>query len=224
MEPVARAHDPLAAEWVTGLFLLALIFIAAINRNAPRKWRFLLREGLRMRQGPKTLRDELDLQDRNFLGIVLLAIASIALFTWQALHVEQIEHVPSYLSLIGMLTGVLVTLWLIVRASGILANSDVGTREHARSGSIMLALLGVALFPVVVLLAYQTEWREELVRVGYALVATALLYRWARSIWVGMADGVPIRYIILYFCAAEAMPLLLAIHALRPPIHPTVNL
>ena len=224
MEPVARAHDPLAADWVTGLFLLALIFIAAINRNAPRKWRFLLREGLRIRQGPKALRDELDLQDRNYLGIVLLAIASIALFAWQSLHVEQVEDAPSYLSLIGILTLVLVALWSIVRLSGVLAGSHAATREHARAGSIILAMLGLALFPLVVLMAFQAAWREELVRVGYVLVTAALLYRWVRGIGVGMVEGVPIRYIILYFCAAEAMPLLLAIHALRPPIHPTLNL
>lgn len=224
MEPIARAHDPLNAEWVTGLFLLALIVLAAVNRSAPRKWRFLLREGLRMRQGPKALRDELDLQDRNYLGIVFFAIATTALFAWQALHIEGVDHVPAYLSLMGILTGVLVALWLVVRLSGLLASSEAGTGEHARSGSIILALLGLALFPVVVLMAYQADWRDELVQVGYALVATAMLYRWVRGAWVAMADGVPIRYIILYFCAAEAMPLLLAIHALRPPIHPTLNL
>ena len=42
-----------------------------------------------------------------------------------------------------------------------------------------------------------------------------LAYRWLRGVWIGLGEGVPLRYIILYFCAAELMPVLLAVHAWR---------
>jgi hypothetical protein len=50
---------------------------------------------------------------------------------------------------------------------------------------------------------------------GLAVVGFMLLYRWVRGTWIGVGEGVPVRYIIVYFCAAEILPVLLTIGALR---------
>ena len=78
--------------------------------------------------------------------------------------------------------------------------------------------------PVTVLAAYHPDWRAALLPVGLALIALLVLYRWVRAAWIGLAEGASPGYIVLYLCAAEAVPLLLLVHALRSalptPLHP----
>ena len=224
MEPSLRAHDPLAQDWVTGALLLALIVLAAINRNAPRKWRMLLQAGFRMRMGRQTLREEMDVQDRNFLGLVVIGIAILALFAWQAVHILGFGAATTYPALLGLLVGVIVAQGILTRILAGLARTEAGATEYLYTGSLLFTLLGLLMQPLVALIAFRAEWRWPLVVCGCALTVIALLYRWVRGVWIGLGEGIPARYIILYFCAAEAAPLLLAIHALRPPIITTSHL
>ncbi len=218
MEPMLRAHDPLAAEWVTGALLLAVIVLAAINRSAPRKWRVLIQASFRMRMGRQTLREEMDVQDRNFLGLVLIGIAILALFAWQSVRILGIAPNASYPALLGILIGVIVAQGILTRILAGLARTEAGTTEYLYTGSLLFTLLGLLMLPLVVFIAYRAEWRWPLLVFGGILTVIALLYRWVRGAWIGLGEGIPMRYIILYFCAAEAAPLLLAIHALRLPI------
>lgn len=223
MEVAERVQDPLATEWVTGLFLLGLVLLAAIVRSAPRKWRILVRAGFRMRMGRQELQEEMDLQDRNFLGLVLLGVSVLALFIWQCLHILGVPG-PSYPVLMAIVMVVLIAQGFVARVLAVIARTDAGTREYARTGALIFTLLGLFMLPLAVLIAYRTEWRWQLMVTGFVLTAAALLYRWVRGAWIGMGEGVPLRYIILYFCAAEAMPLLLAVHALRPSLPTTSHL
>ena len=79
---------------------------------------------------------------------------------------------------------------------------------------LLLWSLGIALLPVVMLAAYWPEWRPGLLWTGLVLSALALLYRWVRGAWMGLGEGVPLRYIFLYLCAAEMLPLALVLHLL----------
>lgn len=223
MEPVVRAQDPLSSEWVTMIFLLGLVMLTTILRSAPRKWHSLMRAGFRKRMARQEMQEEMDLRDRNYLGLVLLGIGVLAGFIWQSLHILGVNG-PSYVVLIGLVTAVLIAQGIVARLLAFFARTDAGTSEYARTGALIFTLLGLFMLPLAVLIAYRIEWRWHLMVVGMAMGAVALLYRWLRGAWIGMGEGVPLRYIILYFCAAEAMPLLLAVHALRPLLPTTSHL
>ncbi len=213
MIPVPRTHDPLGADWVTGLFLLCFVVLAIINRAAPRTWRILGQAAFRMRLGRQTLREDVDLQDRNFLGLLLVAVAVIALFCWQVL--AGANTTTGYGQLVGVAAGVLVAQGLLLRLLASLVRTDAGTNEYVHTGTLLFALMGVLLLPIVILIAYHEPWRNPLQVAGLALLAITVFYRWVRGAWIGLGEGVPAGYIILYFCAAEIVPVLLAYHALR---------
>lgn len=215
MIPAPRPHDPLAADWITALFLTCLLVLAIINHAAPRTWRLLLHAAFRMRLGRQTLREDVDLQDRNFLGLLLVAVAVIALFTWQAIAGSGASGSPPYLMLTGIVAGVFVAQGLLPRMLAGLLRVDAGSSEYLYTGSLLYALLGMMLLPVVILSTYHTEWRGALILTGSALLAVTVLYRWVRGAWIGLGEGVSLGYIILYLCAAEILPVLLAIHAFR---------
>lgn len=215
MIPVPRPHDPLAADWITALFLGCLLVLAIINHAAPRTWRVLLHSAFRMRLGRQTLREDVDLQDRNFIGLLLVAVAVIALFGWQAVAGGGTHQAPTYLLLVGVVAGVFVAQGLLPRLLAGLLRVDAGSSEYLYTGSLLYALLGMVLLPVVVLATYNSEWRGALILAGSAVLAITVLYRWVRGVWIGLGEGVSPGYIFLYLCAAEIMPVLLAIHALR---------
>jgi hypothetical protein len=210
-----RTPDPLNAEWVTLVLLVVLAALAYTNINSPRKWRLLAQGMFRMRLGRQTLREEIDLQDRTFIGLLIVAIAGLSLFLWQAsVLLDPVGHPHFHWFVIGI-TAVLLLQGILLRSIATISDSDQGITEFLSTGLLLFILTGVALLPIAALVAYRSHWRPLLLTVGVGLVVILLLYRWLRGAWVGASEGVPLRYIIIYLCAAEIVPILLLIHTWR---------
>ncbi len=208
-----RAVDPLAAEWVTVLLLAVVALLALINMSSPRKWRLLGQSMFSMRLGKQALREEMDLQDRAFLGLLLSGTAVLALFGWQVITAGG--GGSSFPLLAATVCGVVLAHYLLLRIVGGVLRSAVGVEEYLYTGFLIFILAGVALLPVVVFTAYRAPWRPGTIVVGSVVLGVLLLYRWLRGAWIGVGEGLPLRYIILYFCAAELMPVLLVIQHWR---------
>lgn len=214
MEPSdqLRTIDPLNAEWVTIVLLGVFVALAVTNVSSPRKWRLLLQAMFSMRLGRQALREEIDLQDRTLLGLILVSVAVLGLFIWQAGSLLVPTEVRSFPYLAGIVLLVLLAQGLLLRTLASLAGTDRGIGEYLSTGLLLFILTGVSLLPVVVLVSYRSAWRPTLLVVGGTIILLLLLYRWIRGTWVGLAEGVPLRYLILYLCAAEAAPALLFFH------------
>jgi hypothetical protein len=213
-----RAFDPLNAEWVTLILFGAFLLLALINWNSPRKWRLLSQAMFRMRLGKQALREELDLRDRTFIGLLVLAVAVLALYIWQGATVVGIAGPFAFWKIVLGVAAVVLAQAFVVQAIGILVKADGGLHEHTYTGLLTFILAGVLLLPLVVLIAYRDEWRNELLIAGGSILVLTLIFRWLRAFWIGAGEGVPARYIIIYLCGAEILPLLLLIHVLRPAI------
>ena len=109
---------------------------------------------------------------------------------------------------------VLVQLLVLALLGGLL-RTDGGLSEHIYTGLLLFILGGLVLLPVVAVMAYRAEWRAGALLVGTILLVLLLIYRWVRGGWVGWGVGTPVRHIIIYLCAAEILPVLLLISALR---------
>jgi hypothetical protein len=210
-----RAFDPLNAEWVTIVLLGAVVVLTLTNVSSPRKWRLLAQALFRMRLGRQALREEVDLRDRTLLGLLLVAMAVLSLFGWQADSLYVAGPGFGYVEWLGVLAAVMIGQLVLVQLVSTLLGVDGGLSEHLYTGLLLYVLGGLLLLPVVALVAYRVEWRTGAVLVGSVLLGLLLLYRWFRGLWVGWGEGASVRHIILYLCAAEIMPVLLLISALR---------
>ncbi len=219
-----RAMDPLNAEWVTLILLFSFALLAMINVNSPRKWRLLTQAIFSMRLGRQALREEIDLRDRTLLGLVSIAVAVLALFIWQGAMLVAAAAAPPFHHVMLLVFAVVLGQALLVWFLGALVKADGGMQEHLYTGLLLFILAGIILLPLVVLIAYRAEWRLPLLIAGAVLLVLSLIYRWVRAFWIGSGEGVPSRYIIIYLCGAEILPLLLLIHALRPSIPSLFNL
>ena len=217
-----RPIDPLNDEWVTAVILFVVLIMALINVSSPRKWRLLGQSMFRMRLGKQALREEMDLQDRAFLGLLLIGAVVLALFAWQAMFL--VGRSMAFPVLVGMVSGVVLVHYVFLRMVGGLLHSSPGVEEYIYTGFLIFILAGVILLPLVAFMAYQATWRSGVMVGGISILALLLLYRWFRGAWIGVGEGIPLRYIILYFCAAEILPVLMALHHWRstpsPLFHP----
>lgn len=204
-----RAADPLNAEWVTVVLLLVILLMALIQVSSPRKWRLLGRSMFSLRLGKQALREEMDLQDRAFLGLLAIGTTLLALFGWQVMELQRAGS--SFPSLVGVVLAVVLGHYVLLRILGNMLRIDHGMQEYVYTGFLLFILAGLLVLPLVVFIAYQPTWRSWAVAGGGLVLGLLLLYRWLRGVWIGLGEGVPLRYIILYFCAAELIPVLLVI-------------
>lgn len=212
-----RVIDPLNAEWVTVLLLGILVMLALTNTASPRKWALLGQSMFRMRLAKQILREEIDLQDRLFTGLLMVSVAVLALFTWQGFVQFGVEA-PHYLQCLAAVAGVLVGHLVLMGALRILFQGDVGVAEYRASGLLIIIVNGLVLLPITMLIAYRSAWRSELLLAGAFVMGLFLLFRWVRGAWIAWSEGLSPGYIIIYLCAAEAIPLLLMINALVLPV------
>lgn len=238
MPETLRATDPLAGDWILLVMLAALGMLGWINLVSPKKWRLLTRSFFSFRLGRQSLRDELDLQDRTLIGLAIMATAAVALFGYQ--FTVLVAHVPPGIGLWAKLFGafllLLVAQVLLVRMAGRLFNADRGLSEYLYTLLLLHVVLGVALLPVTASIAWPHEvaisavrpneilWRVWGLRVGAALVALVTVFRWIRATILGLGEGVPLRYVLIYLCALEILPVALAcqqaLRILPDPSHP----
>ncbi len=228
MPEILRGTDPLAGDWILLVMLGALAMLGWINLVSPKKWRLLTRSFFSLRLGRQSLRDELDLQDRTLIGLAVMASAVIALFAYQ-IAVLEAHAAPGpglWAELFGIALLILVLQVVLVRSAGRLFGVDNGLSEYLYTLLLLHVALGIALLPVTGTLAWphQPIWRVWAIWIGLALVALVTAYRWLRAAVLGLGEGVPLRYIFIYLCALEILPVALAcqqaLRYLPDPSHP----
>ncbi len=210
-----RTTDPLNAEWVTIVLVLSLSLLARINVSAPRKWAVLAQAVFRLRLGRQVLRDEVGLRDRALWGLLLPAVALIALFAWQLDIQGRIGGDLTYPVWVGVILLVIGSQLLVNAGLALLLNDRGLLAEHSYTGLLLHILAGILLLPVVALVAYRAEWRVEAGLVGIGLLAGSVVYRWFRGGWLGLSEGASGHHILLYLCGAEFLPALLLVSSLH---------
>lgn len=210
----SRYVDPLTANWAGALFLACLLVLATVNIGSPRKWRVLRQAAFRARLGEQTLREEVDTSDRNVIGLLAVAVAAMAMLLWQSAMVFG-TAAPDYWQVFIGLAAVLLAQAILLRLIAALARTNSGITEFIYTGALLHAAVGIAVLPLSMLAAYRPEWRPVMLGIGLSLLGIGLLYRWLRAALIGLGEGVPLRYLMIYLCAAEIGPLALAAHALR---------
>ncbi len=223
-----RAVDVLGKDWVVGVLLLVFGIVAWVNMASPRQWSVIKRSFFAFRLGKQSLRDELSLQDRTLMAVLVVSLVLIALFAYQVVVYNgwAVPGVALFGRILVLVVAVLVARIFLLRGLAMLTDSDGGTAEYVYTVITFTIVLGLVLLPLAMLIAYpfHTAWRSWLWVVGSGVAAIVLLFRWMRAAVIGAGSGVPLRYIFLYLCASEILPVALALQQARQyillPSHP----
>ncbi len=209
---IPHQSDAFGATWVAGVLFLAFVGLAWVNMNAPKQWRLMARSALQLRLGRQVLREELDLQDRGLLALLIVALTVVGLFLLQAGAEFQglVFSLTAYGKVLLAALAIVLAQVVLLRLLSFLFQGDQGATEFLYTGLVLLAGVALLLLPLILLAAYQPSVRREVLLAGTALLALALLFRWLRGLVIGVGEHIPVRYILLYLCAAEMLPALLA--------------
>lgn len=214
--------------WVLVILVVVVAMLGWVNLVSPRKWRLLSHSLFALRLGRQTLRDELDLQDRTLISLLLSASAVIGLFGAQLVaRASDIAFGPLlWAECSGVAIAVLLVQVLLLRAMGLLFQGDGGLGEHVFALLLLWIGAGLALLPATAVVAWPhlPGWRAAAVVGGLVVLALITLLRWVRAALTGVAEGVPLRYIFIYLCALEILPVALFLQYLRASAHTSINL
>lgn len=154
------------------------------------------------------------------LTTFMLGVSVISLFVFQVLQMYPITGYGLEVNVTyGMVFIVFlaVVLLLLVKTVLVLLSSFIFKAQEAFTmylslNIISIQLIGVALFPVVVLYSYgfalNSSW---VVGSGIVLVSFLFAYRLFRTIFLGVKQtNSQVFHIILYICALEILPILVA--------------
>jgi len=215
----SRALDPLAVDWTLAILLVSIALLGWINLVSPRKWPLILRSVFSYRLGRQSLRDELDLQDRSLISLLIMACGVSALFATQVavLSGGAENSFLLWLRMFGTVVGVVVVQVMVLRSMAVLFQGDGGITEYLYTALVFHIAAGLVLLPFTALLAYPHEvgWRGWLALAAGVLLALITLFRWLRAALVGWGEGVPLRYILIYLCALEFLPVAILLEHLR---------
>ena len=223
-----RSVDALGSGWLAGMLLLALGILAWVNMVSPKQWSALLRSFGALRLGKHRLREDLDLRDRTLTGLVVLSTFVIAIFAYQVLlfHGWIQQGIMEFGQILIVVSIVTIAQVALVRAISVLPSTDGGTEEYLYTVIVVHVVMGLLLLPVVTVMSFpgQVAWRGWAWIVGVAIVTLTLIFRWIRATSIGAGNGVPLRYIFIYICAFEILPVALALEHARQFVPPSHNL
>jgi hypothetical protein len=219
-----RYDDVLSADWVTAVVLALLLGIAWVNILSPGHWWSLIGEVLGLVPERQTGRSDGWGQDRMFLVPIVVGVLTMGLLLWQLdTHVRGAVH-RSYAFWSGVPMAVIMVHLLATRGLVVVLRDGGILGFSARKGLRSFAVAGLLLLPVVVVVAYRPEWRWAGLMTGCVVLMAALVYRWVQVVRTGWISGVPLRFIMIYLCTAEIVPVLLLVQVLRPPVRALSNL
>ncbi|MBZ0204706.1 MAG: DUF4271 domain-containing protein [Flavobacteriales bacterium] len=221
-----RAVDALGSGWLAGILGLAFGVLAWVQMVSPRQWVVLARSFGALRLGRHRLREELDMRDRTLTGLAVLSAVVIAMFAYQVLlyHHWILPGMLGFLRILLVVAAVVLAQVVLLLAIRQLPAEDGGQEEYLYTLIVFHVVLGLLLLPVVTVMSFpgRVAWREWIWLVGLAIVAATVMFRWVRAVVVGVSNGTPLRYIFLYLCALEILPVALALEQARnfvPPLH-----
>ena len=168
------------------------------------------------------------MRDRTLTGLVVLSTFVIAMFAYQVLlYHGWIQHGFVEFGRILLVVAVVAFAQVaFLRAITVLPANDGGTEEYLYTVILMHVVMGLFLLPVVTVMSFpwRVAWREWAWIVGAAIIGFTILFRWVRAATIGMGNGVPLRYIFIYLCALEILPVGLAIEYARQFVPPSPHL
>ena len=220
LKPVNPAPVPLperVPDWFTFVLLAVVIFFVWVRLFYYKVVRQLMAAFFSNNISNQLVRDENILVQRASILLSFVFYFTGSLFLYQVSEHYQWDYPFLGEGLLRLVVILLIVAFayslkmVMVKALGELFGMERPVATYLFNISLMNNMLGLVLFPLVVLAAYVVSadagW---VIPLGIALVIIMFIYRLVRAfmIWASL-KGVPFFYLILYFCTLEIAPVMI---------------
>lgn len=201
------------ADWLIGIFLLIFILLAWIRVYHIKRLNQLFQAFLYRLHAHNVVRASESLITRISLALNGIFVLSLSVFIYQLMLYNQVNlSVSSQVSPFVIILAVVFILYplkaLLVKMLGWVFKSPEMVAEYTFNIFLLNKMLGLALIPITLLLAYLSFGQMILINMGITLIALSFLYRLYRGYYIGrVSSRLSQFYIFLYLCTLEILPL-----------------
>lgn len=209
--PLAIEHQ--ATDWITIVFLACLFIIAWIQTSYSKRLNQIIRAVALPHHVNQLQRDGNIFKERITLGLGLNYYLISSIFVFQIS--SELGIVPAGLHNLAFTGIVFAGLFVfqllkssVIRATGIIFDTIESARQHQLIILIFNYIIGIVLFPFVILAFY---WNSvSYLIAGVITISLLSLYRIGRSFLAGQDNkSYNLFYLFMYLCTLEILPLLL---------------
>jgi hypothetical protein len=214
-----ESRTPASPDWFFPILLGVFLIYAALRVFYTRFFGQMLRAFVNNNLTNQIVRDENVLVQRAsiYLSIVFNVILALFLYLVSIRLGWELGGIgPGFVRFLFfsiLVSATYALKFLILKISGWLFGADRETAIYIFNIFLINNILGIALMPLIALLAYNpVPGILILVRCGVILISAAYLYRISRGILAGISmPGFSPLYLFLYLCTLEIAPLLVLI-------------
>jgi hypothetical protein len=208
-KPLPIAETP-GSSWIPILLFFSFTLLVLLRVFDGKRLSQLINGFFRASSVGILYREEYALTSRVSVLALINFLLILPLFLWQTLHERGImmENMGHYFILLGAMIVIYASKLLTTRFIGYATEKQGLALEYTYNILLFNKTLGIALFPVTVLLAFAHGIPHEwLIAIGLSFWGIALIYRTIRGIALGLTEpGVSIYYLFVYVCTLEILP------------------
>ncbi len=209
-----REKKELNTDWITVLFILALILFATVRVSSTSYIRFLFQSVINYTTSFRLFREKKYPIPHGATQLDIIFYFIFSLFIYQVENVLNLEFTSQNILLFLITFGSVLSYFFLKKvlyyAVGLVFESVSETNEYLFNVDIFNRTLGIVLFPIVALINYYPA-DNPLIMVYAGLLATFVFYilLLQRGANILLKKQFSIFYLFLYLCTLEILPLLL---------------
>ena len=209
-----REKKELNTDWITVLFIVALVLFATVRISSTRYIRFLFQSVINYTTSFRLFREKKYPIPHGATQLDIIFYFIFSLFIYQVEEIFNLEFASQNILLFLITFGSVLSYFFLKKvlyyAVGLMFESVSETNEYLFNIDIFNRSLGIVLFPIVALINYYPA-DNPLIMVYAGLLATVVFYilLLQRGANILLKKQFSIFYLFLYLCTLEILPLLL---------------
>ena len=203
-------------DWITILLIASFLLLGWVRLFNKKYLTSLVKSVLSFQESNKLFRDKNSLMVRASFIINFLFVSNIAVFTIQIKHyfnlnLNGMDDYILYFLIMSSILGLYIFRAIFSFSIGAIFLKQKLFSEYFHNVNIYTKNTGMFLFPVVITLQFLTyEYVGFIIYLGIAISALLYLIQIFRAFQINIKKNVSIFYMILYLCAFEFSPFLIA--------------
>ncbi len=203
-------------DWITILLLGSFLLLGWVRLFNKKYLTSLVKSVLSFKESNTLYREKNSLMVRASFIINFLFVSNVAVFTIQIRHyfdlgISGMEDYILYFIAMGVILALYIFRAITTFFIGAVFLKQKLFSEYFHNVNIFTKNIGMFLFPVVIALQFLSyEYIGFIIYVGIAISALLYLLQIFRAFQINIKKNVSIFYMILYLCAFEFSPFLIA--------------
>lgn len=218
MEPELHIKYNVAAEWMVIVFLILLFVLAWVRKEYPKRYGRLIKSFVSQQSMFQVMREELVYSHRASISLTFVFVLSTSMFLTLAgiffgysWAITQ-EKYMQFLIWVGVIVGIYLARWIFSALTAVLLQDNIYIRTHLFLISIVNKVIGLVLLPLSILAAYlSVDIGKKMIYIGIFIWGIVMIYRLLKEFVLSREYKIPYLYFILYLCAFEISPMIIAL-------------